>query len=116
MSHSGEDGSGPGDPGAPERNDPVRLRAINDRAVAATQHFRGESREGATFEVMCECPALDCLDMVELGADEFEAARRRPDMYVVTPGHVNPPLHGVAEEHDGYWIATGPKVVTDGHR
>jgi hypothetical protein len=59
------------------------LRHVNERILEVMTVF-GAEQDG---RFLCECGRHDCLAMVELPADEFEAIRLDADRLVLASGH-----------------------------
>ncbi|MGZ6582241.1 MAG: hypothetical protein ACXVFE_14855 [Gaiellaceae bacterium] len=55
-------------------------------------------------DVVCECRNLDCTELMKLGASDYEAARAHPAHFIVLPGHDQPAVERVVEQHDRYAI------------
>jgi hypothetical protein len=61
----------------------VVLRQVNDRILEVVTAF-GAEQEGS---FLCECGRGDCLGLVELSVDEYEAIRLDDDRLVLATGH-----------------------------
>jgi hypothetical protein len=59
-------------------------------------------------EWICECADTTCVAHLELSADEYEAVRRNPTYFIVTPSdeHVLPQVEAVVEKTERYWVVT----------
>ena len=53
---------------------------------------------------VCECSRLDCTEAIELSREEYEAIRVHPNRFLVLPGHVDPEIERIVEEHVGFWV------------
>ncbi len=73
------------------------FRDINDRIVEITDALPG-------VEVMCECVNERCKATVVLAQDEYEAVRRSPSRFIVTPGHVALEIERAVETYDRYLV------------
>ena len=73
------------------------FREINERIVEITDTLPG-------VEVMCECVNERCKATVVLAQHEYEAVRRSPSRFIVTPGHVALEIERAVETHDGYLV------------
>ena len=58
----------------------------------------------------CECDDPDCSHAVVLRLDEYEQAVKPPDQFVVRPGHEDPSVERIVEQHDGYVIVSKPDL------
>lgn len=61
----------------------IRFRAMNERIEAAAEANPGLGR----LPFVCECPDPDCMDLVSLSFDEYEAVRQHPRRFFNTVGH-----------------------------
>jgi len=79
-----------------QRNEDV-FRAVNEE-------IDDRSGSAAPTPYVCECSDTTCTATVVLSHDEYAAVRRGDTRYFVLPGHVDPAVERVAEEHDGYVV------------
>jgi hypothetical protein len=79
------------------------------RLVRTQNLFRGVNERMRLFvysafgEFACECGDARCAENVSLTAEEYEAVRREPARFLVTPEHA-PAGDRVVEESDRYWV------------
>jgi len=73
------------------------VREQNER-IAALQP------SGMFIEFACECGRGGCTDVVVLGYDEYEAVRRCPGRFAVSPGHRRAASERVVEAYDRYAV------------
>jgi hypothetical protein len=59
--------------------------------------------DGDAVPFLCECPDLDCTDVMALSPDEYAQARLEDDRFVVLPSHV-PQGEEIVARHNGYVI------------
>ena len=59
---------------------------------------------------VCECDDPACSQAVVLRLDEYEQAVKPPDQFVVRPGHEDPSVERIVEQHDGYVIVSKPDL------
>lgn len=52
----------------------------------------------------CECHKADCGVRIRLSGPEWRRVRSRPNRFAVAPGHVDPEVECVVEEHPHFWI------------
>ena len=104
MTGNGVTGEAAGTP-RPGRGgrDPRRVRELNER-IAALQP------SGMFIEFQCECSRRGCTSAVALAVDEYEAVRRTPGLYAVTPGHERDVGEHVVESHLRYTVIEKPLV------
>ena len=57
---------------------------------------------------MCECDDLACWKAIELRLGEYEQAVGPADRFLVAPGHEDPAVELVVEEHDAYLVVSKP--------
>lgn len=91
----------------------ARFREINERLEAG---LRKVIHPPEVLEFVCECGDPDCVDLVRLTLDEYEAIRRDSRRFAVVPGHAIPDAERVVLEGDRYDVVekTGAAVeVTD---
>ena len=53
---------------------------------------------------LCECASESCAEGVSLLREEYEQVRAVPERFLVTPGHVQPRVERVVEQHRVYWV------------
>ena len=53
---------------------------------------------------LCECASETCAEGVSLLREEYEQVRAVPERFFVTPGHVQPEVERVVEQHRVYWV------------
>lgn len=56
------------------------------------------------IEFLCECAEEFCAESIPLLREEYEQVRAVPEHFAVTPGHVQPEVERVIEEHRVYWV------------
>jgi hypothetical protein len=96
--------------------------AENERLLReANEEIEREARESGRvrsdeteIEFFCACGRPDCDAKLLLTLAEYEAAQAGPRRFIVAPGHVNPALEHVVEEHDAYLVVEKHPEVEDG--
>jgi len=53
---------------------------------------------------LCECASETCAEGVSLLREEYEQVRSVPERFLVTPGHVEPEVEQVVQQHRVYWV------------
>jgi hypothetical protein len=83
----------------------VLFREFNERVedVADAFDIRGEG-DVLPIDFVCECGNLDCLERIELTRAAYEHVRSDPRRFVVAPGHEDPEVARVVEQHEGYLV------------
>jgi hypothetical protein len=86
----------------------ARRAARNEEAV---REVNRQIEEGAklhevtsTMPIHCECARRLCLEKLELDAATYEGILGERYRFVVAPGHEEPSLERVVEQHDGYVV------------
>jgi hypothetical protein len=74
-------------------------RSVNDRIESLNQAF-GVVAE--SMAVVCECGRLDCAEQITLDVPTYEHVRSDPTRFVVLPGHEEPDVETVVEEHGDF--------------
>lgn len=78
------------------------FRKVNERVWAISSSF------GAIEEVkfLCECARRDCTEEVNMSLTAYEALRRVPTHFAVSPnvGHVFPEVERIFAKQDGYFV------------
>jgi hypothetical protein len=60
------------------------FRKANERFEERVEEY---SRDGVAAPFLCECADESCLGRVDLTLAQYADIRRRPDRYVILPGH-----------------------------
>jgi hypothetical protein len=55
---------------------------------------------------LCECPVEDCVEVISLTQEDYEAVRADPNHYVTAVGHegAEAPIGHVVSRNDGYVV------------
>jgi 5-bromo-4-chloroindolyl phosphate hydrolysis protein len=77
------------------------FRAVNKRLEEMNSEFEVMTE---TFTIACECADVNCVQMIDIRAEEYEAVRAEPRHFVVVSGHVYPDVEKVVGESDGYAV------------
>jgi hypothetical protein len=87
-----------------------RIRTNNKRFREANETIHGRAEElGADMQrlpFLCECPAEDCVEIVQLTRAEYAAIRQHGDRFMTAVGHEEAelPIGHVVARHDGYVV------------
>lgn len=81
------------------RNETV-FREINERIEAGAEMHGIKAPE----LVHCECDRSGCFEMLELRPAAYREVLARRYCFVIAPGHANPHIERIVEEHDGYCV------------
>jgi hypothetical protein len=83
------------------RNQAV-YRSVNVQIEALNNAF--EDAVGIGGEWVCECADTKCAVLVSARLDEYEAVRRNPRAFIVSPGHVFPEVEYVVAENERFAV------------
>jgi hypothetical protein len=90
-----------------EQNE-LAFQSYNQRRAAAERAGQTPSDEPVQF--VCECDDPACWKAIELRLGEYELAVSPVDRFLVSPGHQDPAVEVVVEEHDGYLVVSKPSL------
>jgi hypothetical protein len=76
-------------------------RSINEKIGDLNATFGVVSE---TMTVVCECGRLECTEQITLDIPTYERVRSDATRFVLLPGHEEPDVESVVEEHDGFNI------------
>ena len=79
----------------------ARFRDINERLQEDLRRL-GDAPEPVEF--VCECGRPECADIVRLTHQEYDAVRADPRRFALLPGHEQPAVEHLVEEHDRYAV------------
>jgi hypothetical protein len=104
--------------GDEQRQDRIARNEVTYRDVnEAIDAGRADRASDAPRPYMCECGLLECNDLVELTAGEYEAVRANPKRFFMVNGHEIPDVEHVVERHERYTVAEkddlGAKVAAE---
>jgi hypothetical protein len=92
------------------------------RADKNEQAFQRHNERRAAFEdaggvspdepvpFVCECDDPDCSRAIGMPLAEYERAVEPVDRFIVAPGHEDPAVEVVVEEHDAYLVVSKPDL------
>jgi len=86
-----------------DRNEEA-FQAHNQRRVAFEEAGGVWPDEPVPFA--CECDDAACTRGIELSISDYERAVAPPSQFVVAPGHQDPAVEEVVEEHDAYLVVS----------
>jgi hypothetical protein len=75
------------------------FREVNERLEDLAESFQVVAE---TSPFTCECADLGCNAMIDMTLSEYEAVRKKPNQFVVLPGHVYSDFERVVSENDRY--------------
>ena len=85
------------------------FREVNKRIKEIAERFSSSSNE-----FLCECGNDDCIELVVLSGDEYEAAHADGRHFVVAPGHELPQTESVVAEHQRFVVVEKPAEALHG--
>jgi hypothetical protein len=89
-----------------ERGDRIARNEATYRQVnEAIESGRAGAAGDEPRPFMCECGLLECNELVELTAAEYEAVRSNGRRFFMVEGHEIPDVEHVVERHDRYVVA-----------
>ena len=71
------------------------FRAVNERILALTT-------SDGVVDLICECPAESCTEVMRMTRDEHAATRAEPSVYALLPHHERPGLGEIVARLDRY--------------
>ncbi len=89
------------------------LRYVNERIGGGVERFDIKGRT----DFLCECARQDCNARVRVTLEEYNRVRGHGARFILCPGHEQPDVERVVEEHDGWVVAektgTGKTVAQE---
>lgn len=81
------------------RNEEV-FRRVNERIDEGAERHHVAS----VLPFHCECSATTCVETLQIAPADYERVAGRPYFFVLIPGHENPEVERVVEEHESYLV------------
>jgi hypothetical protein len=75
------------------------FREVNDRIEELAESFQLQNEP---LNLVCECGDPTCVEHISIPHDEYEAVRREPTHFAVSPGHEIPDVEEIVEKRRGY--------------
>ncbi len=75
------------------------FRQGNEAGSAISTEF-----EAGSFEIVCECGAIECTDRIPISNAAYAALRSESHRFAVIPGHERPEVEEVIAAEDGYYV------------
>lgn len=76
------------------------FREINDYIADVSQTIPTSE----TFEILCECARLNCVEKIGITNESYVAARGGDDTFIVLRGHHLPEVERIVAEEDGFLL------------
>lgn len=92
----------------PSREERLAANEARFREINETAQPRRESHGG---RFICECADRTCMAWIEVPADQYDAVRSNPRLFVIAPGHEVPDIEHVVQRGDGYFVVEKPDEV-----
>ena len=70
------------------------FREVNEQVASAGR------QPAETFEILCECARIGCMEHLHVTTEVYERARSEPTDFLVKPGHAIPEFETVIERHE----------------
>jgi hypothetical protein len=77
----------------------VLFRAVNEQIHLLAEGFAAEEQ----LELLCECERENCFARLSVAPADYEAIRRFPTRFLITPEHVSADER-IVEETNGYVV------------
>ena len=79
----------------------IFFRSINERIDDVAAHM---GVDGHRYEFVCECADRGCTARIELTLADYDAVRRHPAHFVVTPGHEQLDIETVVDRRRQFFV------------
>ena len=56
------------------------------------------------IDFVCECSSAECMKVVSVSREEYEAVREGGSTFIVTPGHEEPEIEDIIVSYSGYSV------------
>ena len=85
------------------------FRFANERM----RRWEERHEEGERELYFCECADPDCREKVALGVEDYERVRASSRHFFVLPGHEQPDVETVVDQHEGWLVVRKPEAVAE---
>jgi hypothetical protein len=75
------------------------FREVNERITESVERFGADAAD-----LVCECADPRCADRLQVALDEYERVRRRPERFVLAPGHEDPSVEATVERRPRFHV------------
>lgn len=95
-------------------------RVRNEQALKAHNRQNRQKLENVLSEdlppdlqlsLVCECSDYECRQRLQLPLGELLEIRKKPGQFVISPGHVDPPIEDVVFDRTGYSVVSKPALA-----
>jgi threonine dehydrogenase-like Zn-dependent dehydrogenase len=78
------------------------FRSLNE-AIEGTEIENGADA-GDPIDFVCECSSAECMKVVSVSREAYEAVREGGSTFIVAPGHEEPEIADVIMRHSGFSV------------
>jgi hypothetical protein len=78
------------------------FRSLNE-AIKGTEVGDGADASDP-IDFVCECSSTECMKVVSVSREEYEAVREGASTFIVAPGHEEPEIEDVIVRHSGFSV------------
>ena len=86
------------------------FRAVNEKMRQLNEDV---SSLTGSFTIACECSDAECLEMIEISAEEYVDVRSEPRHFVVLEGHIICEIEFVVRETAGWVVVEKREAVAE---
>jgi hypothetical protein len=76
-------------------------RQVNEKVRGINE---GVATMMGTFDILCECGTLECMEHISVTPQVYEQTRADPHRFIVLPGHQIDDIEAVVSEHGNYIV------------
>ena len=77
------------------------FREVNERVKEVNETF---STLTGTGDFVCECGEATCVERIHVPMEDFSRIREDAALFAIVPGHEQPDVEDVVEEHGDYSV------------
>lgn len=78
------------------------FREVNERIAQLEASFGAREPDQLLLGFVCECATAGCIARVEMSVEEYRLARKRPNRFLVSPGHVDSDYERIVLQTDRF--------------
>jgi hypothetical protein len=78
------------------------FRSLNE-AIEGTEIGKGADAS-EPIDFVCECSSAECMKVVSVSREEYEAVREGESTFIVAPGHEEPEIEDLVVSHSGFSV------------
>jgi hypothetical protein len=80
------------------RNEAI-FREVNERIEELSRRSGIDEDDSLLPGFICECSSESCTELLQVTYQQYEAVRESPRRFLVLPGHEDPDVERVVEQH-----------------